>query len=474
MRSRSKPLGSISYGISKTQILRPLFWLGLFSLGGFTRPLLLLNAEADTRMVFAANVTQPQALASARSRQRQEQERQVRPENYDLQRYPVSDANARHWRNLLWTTAIVEPREPFVAQALTQLLAYTTQPRLSDAQTRTIDMAMQIATQMFLADPNTYASLGSSFRQTLDRSADPQWVAMAFSALMQAGLDRTELLQWRDRIQQRFPKWQQNDNLYTTLRDAEAQLDPSPRPPLKDLLNWQVAPGELQGYVLCRPNRYLLCRLILKDGQGKWVRTGNQLWSVPLLLRSIHHLQWNFVRGQTPQGLYRIEGSTPQPDDAFFRAYGQFSLVNLFVPFESGAKQFIPGEPGSFRRSLPAYQALLPPSWRKDWGLQESYWAGKLGRSLFRIHGSGDATNFFSGKSGYPDSYNWNPTIGCLSALEVYSPTGKLLQADMPGILGKLRSIGGQSFQGYLFVVDLPGSQSQPVSLADVEALVDQ
>lgn len=54
----------------------------------------------------------------------------------------------------------------------------------------------------------------------------------------------------------------------------------------------------------------------------------------------------------------------PAAEDEYFRAYGQFPLVNLFVPFEAGAKQFIPGTPGTFNGSLDQYQALLPPTWR--------------------------------------------------------------------------------------------------------------
>ena len=196
----------------------------------------------------------------------------------------------------------------------------------------------------------------------------------------------------------------------------------------------------------------------------------DQLWSVPLLLRSIHGLSWNFVRGQTPQGIYRIEGTT-QPDPKFFRAYGQFPLVNLFVPFEEGVHEFLPGHKGSITGSIKNYQALLPPSWRSYFPIQQSYWVGQIGRSLFRIHGSGESPDYFSSQNRNPDSYNWNPTIGCLSALELYDETGALQQADMPKILNALRASGGENFTGYLIVVQVPHS-SKPISLEEIKAAI--
>jgi hypothetical protein len=60
-----------------------------------------------------------QATEANRAVYRQQQERQIRPEHYNLNLRPVNDANEGFWRNLLWTTAIVEPQAPYVAEALT-------------------------------------------------------------------------------------------------------------------------------------------------------------------------------------------------------------------------------------------------------------------------------------------------------------------------------------------------------------------
>lgn len=147
-----------------------------------------------------------------------------------------------------------------------------------------------------------------------------------------------------------------------------------------------------------------------------------------------------------------------------------FPWSNCSYHFEPGVREFLPGRKGGFTGNIKDYQALLPPAWRNYFLIQQSYWAGKIGRSLFRIHGSGEAPDFFTKKQQYPDSYNWNPTIGCLSALELYDDAGKLQQADMPKILNALTS--GDKISGYAIVVEVPNSSKTLISIAEIEAMI--
>lgn len=444
--------------------------VGILVLGGFAMKPAAVTIARLPEALSENEAEVIQATANARSRQRDEQTRQVRAENYDLNQFPVTNQNEKHWRNILWTTAVVEPQEPFVESAINQILAMMTQRGLSTSQQRTVDSATKVATQLYLRYPNIYGSFEQRFLQAIDSSPDPEWVAVSLSALAKGKTSITQLQSVAERVKSRFPNWQKNIYLYTTIREVAEVIAPSPMPPLKDLLNWTIAPRQLQLYVLCRSNRDVLCQAILKDRDGQLVRNDDgKLWSVPLLLKSIHDLNWNFVRGQTPQGVYRVEGIVPQPDDEFFRAYGRFSLVKLFVPFEPGAKQFLPGKSGAFNGNLNDYQTLLPPSWRNYWAVQQSYWAGKIGRSDFRIHGTGEAPDFFSNKGSKPDTFSWNPTIGCLSALELYNEKGQLVEAHMPKLLGGLRMVAGSNFAGYMVVIEVPGQSEEPISLQEID-----
>lgn len=452
------------------------YWLAAIAVllvgGGVVRSAAMLNATIPDA-IAVEQVTQPKATARSRVVQKDEQTQQIRPENYDLTQFPISDSNAKHWRHLLWTTAVVEPKEVYVAESLEQILALMLQPNLSALQNRTVELASKTATQLYVSDSTFYRKLGQRFLQIVEQSASPEWVAVSLSALAQAGIPPQTLQALGEQVKTRFPGWDTNVSLMTTLRDIETALvNPKP-PPLADLLAWQIAPRQLHLYVLCQRDRYVLCRAVLKDRDGNFVRhSSGKLWSAQLLLKSLHNLSWNFERGQTPQGVYRVEGVRPQLNDEYFRAYGHFDLVKLFLPFEADAKAFLPNQPGTFNGSLADYTNLLPPTWRQDWGIQQAFWAGAIGRSAFRIHGSGEAPDFFPGKEKYGESYSWNPTIGCLSALELYNEKGQLVQADMPKVLKALEISGGKDFTGYLVMVDLPRTTRQPISLQEIEQIL--
>ncbi|WP_242027229.1 hypothetical protein [Leptolyngbya sp. FACHB-17] len=422
-------------------------------------PLASLLLTLTTAIAPAQSLTVPIATSEARIRQRQEQLNLITPAAYDLTRYPVVDSNETHWRKLLWATAVIEPQDTYIRETIAQILTLTPQ-NLTPAQARTVEMALQVGTQLYLSKPTP--NLQQQFIQTIAQSSNPRWVAMSLSALAKSGTSVTEQQQLINFIAQRFPRWSENVSLYTTITELTA---PTRIPPIRDLLVWTIVPNQQQLYVFCNRDRSQLCSAFLKDQRGRFVRENGRLWTMPLLTRSLHNLSWNFSRGYTPQGIYRIEGTIPQPDTDFFRAYGFYSLVQLFAPLEPGVKEFIPGRKGTLAGKLDGYNALLPPSWRSYFPIQASYWAGMAGRNLFRIHGSGENPSFFTNNQRYLQSRGWNPAIGCLSALELYDSNGRLRSAHMPGLLNKL----GAKPTGYLIVVESPNT---PAAIsAQIEAL---
>ncbi len=181
---------------------------GALLLGGLTLMKLAPISNAGLPKVMAGGeLKQLQATAYARVQQRQEQLRQVRPEHYDLNRFPVNNKNEKHWRNILWTTAVVEPQESFVASAIDQILGMMNSSGLSDSQMRTIDTATKVGTQLYLKYPNLYASVGQRFVQAIDQSRDPEWVAVALSSLDKSGMPLERVQALAERVKARFPDW---------------------------------------------------------------------------------------------------------------------------------------------------------------------------------------------------------------------------------------------------------------------------
>jgi hypothetical protein len=432
-------------------------------------------ANWSLRPADLAIIQQPQATPPAQRKHRQKQIDLVRPEQYDLTTYPVTDANETHWRKTLWATALLEPRQPYVANALAEILALTDRPNLTNAQIRTVQMAMQIGTQLFLSNPQFYAGIGDRFQKTVEQTPYPEWAGMALSALVQGGLDKEIAKEQLEKTKIRFSSINSPD-LKVAIADIAEQINPTPIPPLTDLLNWQILPQQTHLYVLCRPDPTVLCRAVIKDRNGNFVRENSRpnapIWSVPLLTRSLHGLRWHLTRGNTPQGIYRIEGTMPRSEKPYFGAYGQFPLVKVFLPFESGVKSFVPTQSTDFIQNIQNYQTLLPPSWRGYTPIEQAYWAGQLGRSLIRVHGSGEFPSFFANNSRFPQSAGWNPAIGCLSAKELYNDDGSLKEADMPKILQALSRAGGGQIEGYMVVSQVEGNSKQPISVTEIEAAI--
>ena len=419
---------------------------------------------------------QPKATETARNSQIQDQQQKAHPSRFDLKKYPITDSNAGHWQDSLWAIGVLTLEENYAVQALANVLQMTTAPKLTDPQKGIIDTAMQVGMQLYTLKPAVYGKLKPYFVRTVNKSSDSQWIALSLSALTKStdpaqSLNKAQLENLILKIQQRFPNWQQDLYLRATIETARNEsTQDSTIPNLADLLKWQIAPQQSQMYVLCRPNRKVLCLAVVKDSKGKFLKQGKQLWSVPLLLQSLRNLDWYFTNGRTPQGIYRMEGVSLQPDDELFHAYGQFSLVNLFLPFEDGVQAFLPNQKGKFTGNLQSYQALLPPTWRNYQPILQSYWAGNVGRSLFRIHGSGAAIDFFRNKDKVVNTkyFDWNATLGCLSALEIYDQRGSLIKADMPKILDALNTVGKGKVEGFLIVVDVPSKSNEPITVDEV------
>ncbi len=390
---------------------------------------------------------QPQPLATHAARQeqlRREQQR-LQPQPYDLRRYPLTPTWETHWRRLLWATALRQPQQPYVVQALRSIVARAQTPQPTPTETRIITQALQVSNLYLRQQPTTHRQLQASLQRVVQTSPHAGWVALALHTLIRSGrLTPAQSAHLLTQTRQRFPD--PPDLLAVVLQDLEQP--PVPLPPLAELLAWQAQPGQMQLYVFCQPNRWRPCTLIVKDNRGEFYREGGQLWSRQLLLQSVYGLDWPFTYGQTPQGLQRVAGVIASRAGELFRAYGQFPLVRLFLPLET--PEFFPGE----ALTLAAYRDHLPPSWRDYPPLYQSYHAGRLGRGLLRIHGTGEAPELFVRPP--EGQHPWNPALGCLTALEQYTPQGELQQGDMAAILRVLHRASGGTWSGYLLVVELP------------------
>ncbi len=144
-------------------------------------------------------------------------------------------------------------------------------------------------------------------------------------------------------------------------------------------------------YMFCRQDRSYPCLMVIKEPNGGLHRLADHtLWSQPSLGFSRHHKNYNQSNGNTPAGVFRIDGPMTDTDRSF--AFGKFGRLMINMIEKSGDEEL--------------QKSLLPPSSQNETWWQEAVVARDMGRGLFRIHGTGvpsmPGTHFypFVGTSG--------------------------------------------------------------------------
>lgn len=181
---------------------------------------------------------------------------------------------------------------------------------------------------------------------------------------------------------------------------------------------------------------------LLFDSKGFVFDHSGALFLAPYLALSASNAPWFLTNGNTPAGMYRISG-TGQSDNVFI---GPSTTIITKLPFEASPEEFDIASNTSW--SEEAYSSLLPAALRGYDSMLQTYIAGELGRTEIILHGSTIDPEFFSDESFYP----FTPSLGCMTALELWNPeTGKLLKSSQQELVTVYSSM--EEEDGYLLVV---------------------
>lgn len=172
------------------------------------------------------------------------------------------------------------------------------------------------------------------------------------------------------------------------------------------VISFQHKDRNKPGYVLFRTKNHTW----LKDKNGKIAKYTQ-------LARSISNLPYYLTNGNTPQGLYKIAGIDTS-DNAWI---GQTPNLQIRLPFEDDLAPFF----SSDTNYVNSYSNILG-SLKKYPQLQQSFMAGKLGRSEIIAHGTTINPAFYKNKPYYPCT----PSLGCLCSPEIYNHQGKRVKSE--------------------------------------------
>jgi hypothetical protein len=151
-------------------------------------------------------------------------------------------------------------------------------------------------------------------------------------------------------------------------------------------------------FMFCRENRLYPCLMVMKNVHGETVRNADgSIWSHPALASSSRGLPSYTRNGNTPAGILTIDSVMPTADQQI--SFGKFRRMILnFVP---KSKEEV------------LMKSLLPSSSHNEDWWRTSVTARDVGRSLFRIHGTGKIN-----QDPTTPYYPFMRTSGCIAQRE--------------------------------------------------------
>ncbi len=146
-------------------------------------------------------------------------------------------------------------------------------------------------------------------------------------------------------------------------------------------------------FVACRPDRSQPCLLTIRQKNSKFLLSGGGAFNLPALAYSRLGLPFHHENGETPAGVYFIDGVMPIADKQL--EFGRNRRLILNFADETAVKNILP-----------------PSELEKNWW-RESLLAKTLGRTNLRAHGTGMRNTDPASTHPY-----LVPSVGCLKLRE--------------------------------------------------------
>lgn len=197
-------------------------------------------------------------------------------------------------------------------------------------------------------------------------------------------------------------------------------------PSLKEFLQPHFLPNQNVLISVQHRNRNKVGYIIIRNKSNQFiVDDKNEIISFPQLARSISNLPWYIANGNTPQGLYKINGI----DSSNNLWIGPTKNLQMVLPFEDSNSPFFLDTAKSYNK----YVQLLG-NLAKYANLFQSYYAGKLGRSEIIAHGTTIPEWFYKNQPYYPCT----PSLGCLCSPEIWDNNGLLKKSSQQEWIRKI------------------------------------
>ena len=187
-------------------------------------------------------------------------------------------------------------------------------------------------------------------------------------------------------------------------------------------------------------------KVFVQSENGSLIKENSEVVLIDQLARSATNLPTYITNGNTPTGVFRID-SLAKSENVFI---GPTLCFVTYLPFECEASIFFNAITTDF--TLEKYLSFFPNELRKNSLLQQTFWAGKAGRSEIHFHGTTIDPKLYIGKEFYPQT----PSMGCLCCSETWENEGNLIESSQQKLVNTWLKTPNES--GYAYVLELQES----------------
>lgn len=324
---------------------------------------------------------------------------------------------------------------------------------------RTAEFQRALLQSIFTLYPNSFEK---EIKEILEKTDSPKIFAMCSVILLNNPINKKTIL---ERLFSKFINYQSDPILNSLLFYLSTGEKHFNKYELREILSENILPNSVILFSLQKENRDNVGRLIIRNRDGRFLRNNNgKIFSVPQLARSITNLPSFLTNGNTPVGIYSIQGFG-KSDNVFI---GPTTNLQMVLPFESAPFEFFHNLIVDTYWSESIYEAILPSILKNNRLIKEAFYAGKAGRTEIIAHGTTIDPSYYINAKYYP----YTPSLGCLCTYEQWNKENGIRElSNQQELVNKLESIGFS--RGFLVVLQI-GGEDKAITEEELNELLEK
>lgn len=365
---------------------------------------------------------------------------------------PLADSTEENWIHAFNTIALLQYQSPWINNQI--------QIAVTDLPNRSNDFKIELLQLLYSNYPTQYVT---PILQLLQTTILPNDVfALAAEYVYKAmPASKVQLLQLLVTQQMQANSNLPLQQLTGTLNNGNSTLTNAQ---IKKMLQQPFFKHAVIVFSLQRSNRNYPGVAIVKDTAGNFLKDVNGFTlAIPQLAKSINNLPFYYSNGNTPQGIFKMQGTAISR----INFIGPTPNIQLKMPCEIRVQDFFNDSTLTDTVwTMAVYNKLLPTALQNNTALMQTFIASVMGRTQIIAHGTTINPAYYKLQPFYP----LTPTQGCLCCKEIWSEEdGTIIQSDQQKLYDAVQKAGGAN--GYLIVLDI-SNDNKAVSMEEVERLL--